>query len=52
MGEKKIMKQTGVRLDSELIKALKHLSIDKDRPFNSLVSEAVQDLLKKYSKKK
>ncbi len=52
MAEKKIMKQTGVRLDPELIKAIKHLAVDTGRSFSSLVSEAVQDLLKKYSKKK
>jgi predicted transcriptional regulator len=52
MAEKYIMKQTGVRLNPDLIKAVKHLAVDKDRSFSSLVSEAVEDLLKKYSKKK
>jgi predicted transcriptional regulator len=51
MKEKKAMKQTGVRLDPELIKAVKHLAVDADRSFASLISEAVEDLLKKYSKK-
>jgi predicted DNA-binding protein len=51
MAEKKKMKQTGVRLDLELIKAVKHLAVDIDRSFASLVSEAIEDLLKKYSKK-
>ena len=51
MAEKYNMKQTGVRLDPELIKAVKHLAVDTDRSFSSLVSEAVADLLKKYSKK-
>ena len=51
MAEKYIMKQTGVRLDPELIKAVKHLAVDTDRSFSSLVSEAVEYLLKKYSKK-
>jgi predicted transcriptional regulator len=51
MAEKYNMKQTGVRLDPELIKAVKHLAVDRDRSFSSLVSEAVEDLLKKYSKK-
>ncbi len=51
MAEKNIMKQTGVRLDPELIKAVKHLAVDKGRSFSSLVSEAVEDLLKKYLKK-
>jgi predicted transcriptional regulator len=52
MKERKVMKQTGVRLDPELIKAVKHLAVDSDRSFASLISEAVEDLLKKYSKKK
>ena len=52
MSEKTIMrKQTGVRLDSEMIKAVKHLAVDTGRTFNSLVEEAVEDLLRKYSKK-
>ncbi len=51
MAEKKKMKQTGVRLDLELIKAIKHLAVDIDRSFASLVSEAIEDLLTKYSKK-
>ena len=33
------------------IKAIKHLAVDTGRSFSSLVSEAVADLLKKYSKK-
>ena len=52
MGEKNIVrKQAGVRLDSEMIKAVKHLAIDTGHTFNSLVEEAVEDLLKKYQKK-
>jgi hypothetical protein len=50
--EKKIVqKQTGVRLDVELIKTLKHHGVDTGRSVSSLMSEAVEDLLKKYSKK-
>jgi len=45
-------KQSGVRLDPELIKSLKHIAIDQDRSFNSLVEEAVEDILKKYKSKK
>jgi len=52
MAEKKgLRKQTGVRLDAELIKAVKHLAVDTGRSFTSLVQEAVEDLLKKYQKK-
>jgi len=53
MVEKKIIrKQTGVRLDAEMIKALKHLAVDLGRSSSSLMSEAVEDLLKKYPKKR
>ncbi len=53
MSEKKIIrKQTGVRIDEEVIKSLKHLGVDMGRSVSSLMSEAVVDLLKKYSKKK
>jgi predicted DNA-binding protein len=52
MAEKKdVRKQTGVRLDLEIIKALTHLAVDTGRSFTSLVQEAVEDLLKKYQKK-
>jgi predicted DNA-binding protein len=49
--KKDTRKQTGVRLDSEIIKAVKHLAVDTGRSFTSLVQEAVEDLLKKYQKK-
>jgi predicted DNA-binding protein len=53
MEDKKIeRKQSGVRLSNDLLKRLKHLSIDLERPFNTLIEEAAEDLLKKYSKKK
>lgn len=45
-------KQAGVRLEPDLIKKLKHIAIDMERSFNSLVEEAVEDLLKKYRPKK
>jgi predicted DNA-binding protein len=49
--KKDTRKQTGVRLEAELIKTLKHLAVDTGRSFTSLVQEAVEDLLKKYQKK-
>jgi predicted transcriptional regulator len=53
MAEKKVVrKQTGVRLDDEMIKTLKHLAVDTERSLSSLITEAVQDLLKKYSRKR
>jgi predicted DNA-binding protein len=48
MENKNEKRQTGVRLDAESIKALKHLSLDLGRSYTSLVQEAVEDLLKKY----
>lgn len=45
-------KQSGVRLDVELLKKLRHLAIDLERSFNSVVEEAIEDLLKKYHSKK
>ncbi len=46
-----IKKQTGVRLDANLIKNLKHLSVDLDRSLTDILDEAVRDILKKYQKK-
>mgnify|MGYP001496406285 CR=1 FL=1 len=40
--------QLGARVNSELIKKIKHLAIDKGVSFNVLVEEALEDLLKKY----
>lgn len=45
-------KLTGIRLDPELLKRLKHFAIDRERSLNSLVEEAIEDLLKKYQSKK
>ncbi len=38
-------------LETELVKDLKHLAVDTERPLNDLLEEAIQDLLKKYEKK-
>ena len=46
--EKQIKKQTGVRLDSSLIKELKYLSIDRECSLTELFEEAVKDLLEKH----
>ena len=45
-------KQSGVRLNTELMKNLKHLAVDREMSFNSLVEEAIEDILKKYKTKK
>lgn len=49
--EKPTKKQTGVRLDPELMKRLKHLSVDLDISLTDLFKEAIEDLLAKRSKK-
>lgn len=36
------------RIDSDVLKALKHLSVDTELPMSVLFEEAIQDLLKKY----
>jgi hypothetical protein len=38
-------------LNTELLKAVKKLAIDVDRPVNALLEEAMKWLLKKYEKK-
>ncbi len=45
-------KQSGVRLDPDLMKQIKHLAIDREKSFNSLIEEALKDLLKKYKSNK
>ena len=35
-------------IENELIKKIKHLAVDLEKPINSLLEEAIQDLLKKY----
>jgi hypothetical protein len=38
-------------IDTDLIRRLKYLAADTDRPMNELHEEAIKDLLKKYEKK-
>jgi len=38
-------------IENDLIKKIKHLAVDAERPLNELLEEAIQDLLKKYEKK-
>ena len=38
-------------IQKDLIKKIKYLAADTDRPLNSLLEEAIQDQLKKYEKK-
>ena len=39
------------RVDNDLLKGLKHLSVDTEKPIGSLREEAIHLLLKKYEKK-
>ena len=39
------------RINSELLKKLKHLSVDADTSIANLLEEAVKELLAKYEKK-
>jgi len=38
------------RLDPDLLKRLKMLAVELERPVNSLLEEGIKDLLKKYGK--
>ena len=48
MGDKKVI---STRLDGDLIKSLKHLGVDLDRPINDILEEAIREVLKKYRNK-
>jgi plasmid replication initiation protein len=38
-------------INNDLLKKFKKLAIDLEKPINSILEEAMQDLLKKYEKK-
>ena len=48
MADKKMF---ATRIDNGILKDLKHLSVDTEKPIGTLMEEAVRDLLKKYAKK-
>ena len=48
MNEKKMF---ATRIDPAVLKELKHLSVDAEKPISDLTEEAIRDLLKKYEKK-
>lgn len=48
MEEKKMF---ATRINKQLLKRLKILSVHQEKPINSLLEEAIQELLKKYDKK-
>jgi predicted transcriptional regulator len=45
-------KTFSTRLDVTCLKALKHLAVDEDKSIGVLLEEAINDLIKKYNKKK
>ena len=48
MGKKKIF---STRIDSDRIKALKHLAVDTDKSLGALLEEAIRDICRKYKRK-
>ena len=49
MGNKKTF---STRIDSERLKALKHLAVDEDKSIGVLLEEAIEEIIKKYQKPK
>jgi predicted transcriptional regulator len=49
MGSKRTF---STRIDEELLKALKHLSVDTDKSLGELLEEAIAELIRKYTKPK
>lgn len=47
MGQKKTF---STRIDDDLLKALKHLAVDTEKSIGALLEEAIEELIKKYSK--
>jgi len=47
MAEKKMF---ATRIDNDLLKTLKHLSVDTELPLSALFEEAIQDLIQKYER--
>ena len=45
-------KKLTVNLEASQVKKLKILAVEKDKTATELLSEAIQDLLKKYAKSK
>ena len=45
-------KPLSTKIENDLQKEIKKLAIDLERPLNDLLEEAIEDILKKYDKKK
>lgn len=48
MAEKKMF---ATRIDKDLLKSLKRVGVDTEKPMNALLEEAIRDLLAKYEPK-
>jgi predicted transcriptional regulator len=48
MGKKKTF---STRIETERLKALKHLAVDTDKSIGTLLEEAIDDLVEKYKKR-
>ncbi len=49
MGKKKTF---STRIDEDRLKGLKHLAVDTDKSLGKLLEEAIEDIIKKYKKRK
>jgi predicted transcriptional regulator len=49
MGKKRTF---STRIDEDRLKGLKHLAVDTDKSLGKLLEEAIEDIIKKYKKKK
>ena len=47
MSDKKMF---ATRIDKDILKRIKHLSVDAEKPISDLVEDALKDLLRKYEK--
>ena len=45
-------KTFSTRIEVNCLKALKHLAVDEDKSIGVLLEEAIEDLIRKYKKKK
>ena len=45
-------KTFSTRIDSDRLKALKHLAVDEDKSIGVLLEEAIEDLIEKYEQKR
>jgi len=44
-------KMFSTRVNADLLKEVKHLSVDLEKPISELVEEALKDLVEKYNSK-